>query len=83
MTNHVCQLIEVVAKNLSKPEEEKMVVESPEDVTDEALMKKLAGEWREFFSVSASDNLLRLWLKIAGEKYKSDKSVHAFVILCR
>lgn len=83
MTNHVCQLIEVVAKNLSKPEEEKMVVESPEDVTDEALMKKLAGEWREFFSVSASDNLLRLWLKIAGKKYKSDKSVHAFVILCR
>ena len=66
MTNHVCRLIEVVAKILSKPEEEKVGVALPEDVGNEALLKKLANEWREFFSVSASDNLLRLWLKIAG-----------------
>lgn len=62
MTNHVCQLIAVVAKTLSKPVD----VASSEDASAQALIKKLADEWREFFSVSASGNLLHLWLDIAG-----------------
>lgn len=66
MTNHVCQLIAVVAKTLSKPEEETVDVASSEDASAQALIKKLADEWREFFSVSASGNLLHLWLDIAG-----------------
>ena len=70
MTGHVCQLIEVVAKKLSQPVSSNStqdVVDAPssEDVGEE-LLKKLSNEWQEFFSVSASDNLLQLLSKIAG-----------------
>jgi hypothetical protein len=72
MTSHVCQLIEVVAKNISmartsdsaKAED---VGGSSDNVIGQTLLRKLSNEWREFFSVSASGNLLRLWSQVAGE----------------
>ena len=72
MTNHVCQLIEVIAKNLSKTAASDLTkAEGDADVggdnvVGQPLLRKLSDEWREFFSVSASGNLLRLWSQIAG-----------------
>ena len=71
MTNSVCHLVEVVAKNLCAGDlhtaESGADAASSDDVVGVALMKKLADEWREFFSVSACGNLLRLWTQIAGK----------------
>ena len=72
MTSHVCQLIEVVAKNLvqeatsAKAEDNAGDGGSSDNVIGQTLLRKLSNEWREFFSVSASGNLLRLWSQVAG-----------------
>ncbi|CAB3985051.1 E3 ubiquitin- ligase listerin [Paramuricea clavata] len=63
MTNHVCQMIEVVAKNLCKTTNSAQAEVNVD--ADRTVLKKLSDEWREFFSVSASGNLLRLWSGIA------------------
>ena len=87
MTNHVCQLIEVVAKNLCKPTNSAQAVVSVEDA-DRTVLKKLSDEWREFFSVSASGNLLRLWSGIAGKQLfiraepARDESCHENLFYC-
>lgn len=71
MTNHACRLIEAVGKVLSnttesEKAEEDANVSSCDALSGQSLLKKLAGEWREFFSVSASGNLLRLWSRVSG-----------------
>ena len=70
MTSHVCQLIEVVAQRLSKETTSTKTGDNREDddnVVGQTLLRKLSNEWREFFSVSASGNLLRLWPQVTGE----------------
>lgn len=64
MANHVCQLVEMVAKHLCKP----AAIDSVTSEVDcgHALLKKLSEEWEEFFSVSTSGNLLRLSSRLAG-----------------
>ena len=73
MTSHVCQLIDIVAERLSKETTSTKTEDNTEDdgasdnEVGQTLLRKLSNEWREFFSVSASGNLLRLWPQVAGE----------------
>ena len=67
MTNHVCKLLEVVAKYMTQ-----LLHSNDEQDTRtsaDEMLKKLSEEWQEFFSISAYGNLLRITLRFAGMNF--------------
>ncbi|XP_046848611.1 E3 ubiquitin-protein ligase listerin-like isoform X2 [Xenia sp. Carnegie-2017] len=77
MTNHVCKLLEVVAKYMTQ-----LLDNNDEQNTRtsaDEMLKKLSEEWQEFFSISAHGNLLRITLRFAESFKAVDHRLHSYL----